>query len=66
MSAAFAAILLTAVALGYPPGDLPPVIRGFGPKLENYYRKPDPKIAGLVYVAAFAPRRTRITPTFFF
>src|SRR5262245_6322365 len=45
MSFVFAAILPAAVALWLPPVDLPPVVPEFGPKLENYYRKTDPKIA---------------------
>jgi hypothetical protein len=45
MSFVFTAILPAAFALWLPPVDLPPVVPEFGPKLENYYRKPDPKIA---------------------
>ncbi len=46
MSAAFVPTLVAAIALWFPPVDLPPVVPAFGPKLENYYRKPDPKLAG--------------------
>ncbi len=46
LSSALAATLLTAAALSFPPVELPPVIPAFNARLENYYRKPDPKIAG--------------------
>src|SRR5262245_45522423 len=45
MTVAIAAILLVGVPIGLPPVDLPPVVPAFGPKLENFYKKPDPRIA---------------------
>src|SRR5262245_18629453 len=45
MTVAIAAVLLVGVPLGLPPVDLPPVVPEFGPRLENYYQKPDPRIA---------------------
>jgi hypothetical protein len=45
MTVAIAAILLVGVPLWLPPVDLPPAVPEFGPRLETYYRKPDPKIA---------------------
>ncbi len=55
MSAALAATLLTAAAFSFPPVDLPPVVPAFGGRLENYYRKPDPKIAEEFLVALLQP-----------
>jgi hypothetical protein len=55
MSSALVATLLTAAALSFPPADLPPVVPAFGPRLENYYRKPDPKIAEEFLVALLKP-----------
>jgi hypothetical protein len=55
MSGVSAAVILTAAVLGFPPGDLPPVIPAFGPKLENYYKKPDPKLAEQFFIEILKP-----------
>ena len=55
MFCTIAATLLTAVALGFSPVELPPVVPAFGPKLENYYRKPEPKIAGQFFAELMKP-----------
>ena len=55
MSSALTATLLAAAACWFPPIDLPPVIPAFGTKLENYYRKPDPKIAEQFLVELLKP-----------
>jgi len=55
MTVAIAAVLLVGVPLWLPPVDLPPVVPEFGPRLENYYRKPDPKIAEQFLVELLKP-----------
>jgi hypothetical protein len=52
---AFLAIVVAAIALWLPPAGLPPVVSEFGPRLENYYRKPDPKIADQFLTELFKP-----------
>jgi hypothetical protein len=55
MSFALPINLLAALALLFPPADLPPVVPTYGAKLENYYRKPDPEIAGQFFAELLKP-----------